>query len=195
MSSIKDPIIPISNALSQQCQHCILSLSTNSIVYLQFKLVHEYCLIANQFTPIDNTTAEHYKLDTDSLLSLKFKSFQLYFFDFILVIETSKDYAILDYSDLSINIEEIHVYEKELKQNIDYGNHVNETWLHPRLNGEPDLRFSYNPKIYDVIYSHLSIDIYRSFHISLLFSDIQTAHDLYTFIKSKLNAAIRPTTN
>lgn len=122
-----------------------------------------------------------FEFDIPSILTLNFKTFQIIFYDSVLIVTTKNDFAIINYSHISADIQQIHLLEKQLDSNINYGE-VKETWLHTCLNGTPDLRYRNNPKIYNVQYWNLSIKLHNLFDISILFSAENIAQEVYSLV-------------
>lgn len=169
--------------ITHQYAHNQITLSKNNNVYLVFSPVYDNYYAENIYV-IERNYRVFFEFDTPSILTLNFKTFQIIFYDSVLIVTTKNDFAIISYSHINANIQQIHILEKQLDSNINYGE-VKETWLHTCLNGTPDLRYRHNPKVYNVQYWNLSIKFHNSFVISILFSAENVAQEVYNLITKR----------
>ena len=173
--------------ITNQKGHNQITLPQNSNVYLVFNSVHDYYYADNMYV-IEREDKAFFEFNIPSILTLNFKAFQIIFYDSVLIITTKNDFAIINYSHAKVDIQQIHVLEKQLDSNIDY-KIVKETWLHTCLNGTPDLRYRNNPKVYEVQYWSLSISLHNSFNICILFTAENIAQKIHNLItQSNLKA-------
>lgn len=85
------------------------------------------------------------------------KSSSLVFFPtFILYFKNLYDFVKLDYSDIKFSVNSIRFLEK-LQDVPNDSITVGETWMYVNKSGEPDRRYSYNPKMIKVMYGELII--------------------------------------
>ena len=167
-----------------QYEHNRITLPKNNNVYLVFSPVYNNYYAENMYV-IERNHKVFFEFDIPSILTLNFKTFQIIFYDSVLIVTTKNDFAIINYSHISADIQQIHLLEKQLDSNINYGE-VKETWLHTCLNGTPDLRYRNNPKVYNVQYWNLSIKLHNLFDISILFSAENIAQEVYSLV-GKIN--------
>lgn len=167
-------------SITLQKEYNPIFLSGKTNVYLTFNPIYDYYSTENMYT-IERRRISFFPFNIPSLLSLNFKTFQIGFYNSVLIITTQNDFAIISYSHIKTNIQNVHIIEKQLVGNIKYEN-VKETWLHTCLNGTPDLRYRDNPKVYNVEYWNLSINIRNSFNVNILFTDKKIVQDLYNLI-------------
>ncbi len=156
----------------------ILSKSTN--VYLVFNPIYDYYYGGNMYKN-EREKMSFFTFNAPSILSLNFDTFQIIFYDSVLVIATENDFAIVCYSCIKTDLQQIHILEDKLDNNINYSE-VEETWLHTCLDGTPDLRYRNNPKVYSIKYWNLSINVRDSFNISLLFTDKEVSQYIYNLL-------------
>lgn len=155
-------------------------ISRNDNVYLVFSPVNNY-FYADDVYVIERKDKAFFQFSVPSILTLNFEAFQVLFYDSVLIITTENDFAIISYSHITADIQQIHLFEKRLDSNISYSE-VKETWLHACLDGTPDLRYKFNSRVYDVQYWNLSIKLYDSFYISILFSAEHIAKEVYNLV-------------
>lgn len=157
-----------------------ITFADNSCMYLVFSPVYDYCNVENKYS-IVRGRLPFFTFNIPNIVSFNFGVIQICFYNSLLIIATKKDFAIINYSHIKASLQIVHVIENQIEDNINYVE-VKTTWLHTCLDGTPDLRYRYNPKVYDLSYWNLSIKLHDSFNFSILFTEKTVAQAVYNLI-------------
>lgn len=93
---------------------------------------------------------------------------QLHLFHKGLIVIENGVFDIVDYHDITAHYTTINIKTKYMENGLKV---VRKTWLHAKVNGEPDLRYNENYEINLVKYGCLKLNFRGNLIINLLFSD------------------------
>lgn len=177
--------IRIKNETLSSREDIPIRISADSATYFALFPIYDYSII-NDLDKQCYGQEAFYHFDVPYICSLKFYSYQISFFDKLMVVASRKDFAIIDYSCIKSNVYQIYLSENI--QGKDYGDRVQEKWLHACADGSRDLRYRYNPKILKVKYWYLAMKVRDKYDISLLFTDKDTAYKILSIINESTEA-------
>ena len=179
-NSIKQPIINLNNATTNNSK-CV---ENKDEVYLIIdNNIYPYKTV--DFKNLSKSRIEKrsfFKIDITPITSLCFNSIQFYFYDELMLIMSRKNFAIIDYNNISIKTRVILIEPKPSKYSTNFKT-TYKKWLHSCLDGTPDLRFSYNYERIIVQATIVDLNIYSQ-KISLIFNEKENADN---FVNNILN--------
>lgn len=173
-NSLQEPVIKLS-CIDSTISNNVECKENNNLIYLAInENIYTYKLIDFRDLPKSKIDKKKFfKIDTTPISSLCFNSIQFYFYDSYMIVMSKKDFSIIDYNNISINcrVIQIEAYPSKYSEQFKI---THTKWLHSRLDGNPDLRFSYNYEQVLVQATIIDLEIYTQ-KISLIFNKKESA--------------------
>lgn len=125
-------------------------------------------------------------INESPVLTISALHIDIFFLGVGIVLKSDGKFAIVGYETLSLSYQKVRVKEDEY---FDIDGYVLDgyTFLHTRIDGEADLRYSYNPRNPIITYGKLSLGMNENLTLNVFFDNYAVGHRLYEAINTGSN--------
>lgn len=125
-------------------------------------------------------------INESPVLTISALHIDIFFLGAGIVFKSDGRIAIVGYEHLSLSYQEVRIKEDEY---FDTDGYILDgyTFLYTRIDGEADLRYSYNPKIPIIKYGRLSLGMKEKLTLNIFFDNYAIGHRLYETINTDAN--------
>lgn len=122
-------------------------------------------------------------INKSPVLTICASHIDIFFLGVGIILKSEGKLAIISYENLNLSYQEVRIKEDEY---FDIDGHVLDsyTFLHTKLDGEADLRYSYNPKNPIIKYGKLSLEVSEDLTLNIFFDNYVVGHRLYEAINT-----------
>lgn len=158
-----------------------LSISNESSSFFDSPIVYNYFILNRVKAEISfnsNTLINEFPVLTISALHI-----DIFFLGVGVIVKSEGNLAIISYENLNLSYQEVRIKEDEY---FDINGYVLDsyTFLHTKLDGNADLRYSYNPKNPIIKYGKLSLEMSDNLTLNIFFDNYAVGHRLYEVINT-----------
>lgn len=164
---IKDPIINVCSLLNNDLPDSTL-VNRGKIIMAFYDVNSESYINEHKTLNVSEEYESNFNYNYPAIGIFKSEIIQLHLFHKGLIVIGNGAFSIVDYHDITARYTTINIKTKYIENGLKV---VRKTWLHAKVNGEPDLRYNENYEIHFVEYGCLKLNFRGNLIINLLFSD------------------------
>lgn len=165
---IEDPIINVCTLLNNDLPDSTLVNRGGEIIMAFYDVNSESYINEDKTLNVSEVYESNFNYNYPAIGIFKSEIIQLHLFRKGLIVIGNGAFGIVNYHDITARYTTINIKTRYIENGLKV---VRKTWLHAKVNGEPDLRYNENYEINIVEYGCLKLNFSGNLIINLLFSD------------------------